>query len=81
MFALLGLRSLYFALAGMMDLFHYLRHGLSIVLSFIGAKMLAESYLHIPIGIALAIVAGVLLISVVASVVRAKRLGLKPPTP
>jgi tellurite resistance protein TerC len=74
-FAILGLRSLYFALAGMMDLFHYLRHGLSVVLVFIGAKMLVDSYLRIPIGIALIIVAGVLTLSIIASIARTKRHG------
>jgi tellurite resistance protein TerC len=73
-FAILGLRSLYFALAGLMDLFHYLRIGLSIVLSFIGLKMLLMDILPIPIGMALGVVAIVLTIAVVASVVRGKRM-------
>ena len=66
-FAILGLRSMYFALAGMMDLFHYLHYGLSVVLMFIGAKMLLSHYYSIPTGMALAVVGGVLTISVVAS--------------
>jgi tellurite resistance protein TerC len=73
-FAILGLRSLYFALAGLMDLFHYLRIGLSIVLSFIGVKMLLMDIMPIPIGIALGVVALVLTISVLASVIRGRRL-------
>jgi tellurite resistance protein TerC len=72
-FAILGLRSLYFALAGLMDLFYYLRTGLSIVLSFIGVKMLLMDVLPIHIGIALGIVALVLTVSIVASIVRVKR--------
>jgi tellurite resistance protein TerC len=71
-FAVLGLRSLFFVLAGMMEVFHYLHYGLSIVLIFIGAKMLASDYYRIPTGVALAVVAGVLLVSVLASLVRPK---------
>lgn len=66
-FAILGLRSMYFALAGMMDIFHYLHYGLSVVLIFIGAKMLVSHYYSIPTWLALAVVAGVLGISVAAS--------------
>ena len=71
-FAILGLRSLYFALAGIMDLFYYLRHGLSVVLTFIGLKMLFMGYVNIPIGLALGVVGTVLLIAVAASVIRAR---------
>lgn len=66
-FAVLGLRSMYFVLAGMMELFHYLHYGLSVVLIFIGAKMLTSDYYQIPTGVALRVVAGVLLVSVLAS--------------
>jgi tellurite resistance protein TerC len=66
-FAILGLRSLYFALAGMIEVFHLLHYGLSVILIFIGIKMLASPYMHIPIGVALGVVAGVLLISIVLS--------------
>jgi tellurite resistance protein TerC len=66
-FAVLGLRSMYFVLAGAMELFHYLHYGLAVVLIFIGAKMVASDYYQIPTGIALGIVAGVLLVSVLAS--------------
>jgi len=71
-FAILGLRSLYFALAGIMDLFYYLRQGLSVVLTFIGLKMLLMGYINIPIGLALGVVVTVLLIAVVASVIRVR---------
>ena len=71
-FAILGLRSMYFALAGMMEVFDYLHYGLSVVLMFIGAKMLASHYIEIPTVWALAIVLSVLAVSVVASVLRPK---------
>jgi tellurite resistance protein TerC len=67
-FAILGLRSMYFALAGMMDIFHYLHYGLSAVLMFIGAKMLLSHYYTIPTEWALAIVASLLAASVLASI-------------
>lgn len=66
-FAILGLRSLYFALAGIMNLFHYLKFGLSIILSFIGVKMLIMDIYKIPIGAALGFVIFVLVASIVAS--------------
>ncbi|MCS6884530.1 MAG: TerC family protein [Acidobacteriota bacterium] len=68
-FAILGLRALYFALAGIMNLFHYLKVGLSIVLTFIGAKMLLSGYYKVPILIALAVIAVVLGLSILASLV------------
>jgi tellurite resistance protein TerC len=71
-FAILGLRSMYFALAGMMEMFRYLHYGLSLVLIFVGAKMLLSHYFDIPIHLALAAVAGVLAISVVASMANPK---------
>jgi tellurite resistance protein TerC len=72
-FAILGLRSMYFALAGMMDLFHYLHYGLSVVLMFVGVKMLISHYYDMPTALALGVVAGVLAISVLASVVHPKK--------
>jgi tellurite resistance protein TerC len=74
-FAILGLRSLYFALSGLMKLFHYLNYGLSVVLMFIGAKMLLPEKYHVPTWAALAVVAGVLAVSVLASVVFPKKDG------
>jgi len=68
-FAILGLRSLYFALAGVMRLFHYLRYGLVVVLIFVGVKMLIADFYKIPTEIALGAVVGVLLISVIASII------------
>jgi tellurite resistance protein TerC len=67
-FAILGLRALYFALAGLMGLFHYLKFGLAVVLVFIGAKMTLADIYPIPIYLALAFVAGALLVSILASV-------------
>jgi len=72
-FAILGLRSMYFALAGMMEMFRYLHYGLSLVLVFVGAKMLVSHYLEIPTPVALATVAGVLAISVVASMANPRK--------
>jgi tellurite resistance protein TerC len=72
-FAVLGLRSMYFLLAGMMEVFHYLHYGLAAILVFVGAKMLVSNYYPIPTWIALGVVAGVLLISVVASLLHPKR--------
>lgn len=66
-FAIMGLRALYFALAGIVQLFHYLPYGLSVILVFVGFKMLLVDIYKIPIGIALGTVAGVLVISVIAS--------------
>jgi len=73
-FAILGLRSLYFALAGMINMFYYLRHGLSVILTFIGLKMLVADIFPIPIGVALGVVGSVLVLAVIASMVRMKRL-------
>jgi TerC family integral membrane protein len=72
-FAILGLRSLYFALAGMIEVFHLLHYGLSVILIFIGVKMLASHYVKIPIGVALGVVAGLLLISIVLSLLFPKK--------
>ena len=72
-FAIMGLRSLYFALAGMIEAFRFLHYGLSLILIFIGAKMLASHYIDIPIGIALGTVVGLLLISIAVSLMFPKK--------
>ena len=73
-FAILGLRSLYFALAGVMDKFHYLKIGLGVVLAFVGVKMLlAHTAYKIDTLVALGIVVLVLAISVIASLLRPKQ--------
>lgn len=72
-FAILGLRSLYFALAGVMRLFHYLHYGLAVILVFVGVKMIGAHYFHIPVGIALGVITVVLVFSVLASVIWPKK--------
>ena len=66
-FAIMGLRALYFLLADMADRFHLLKYGLAIVLVFIGGKMLAVPWFHIPIQWSLSIVGAIILISVILS--------------
>jgi tellurite resistance protein TerC len=66
-FAIMGLRSLFFALAGLMDVFHRLHYGLSALLIFIGTKMLVSEHYPIPIHVALGVVAGILMASIAAS--------------
>jgi len=69
-FAILGLRALYFLLAGVMDKFHYLKVGLALVLCFVGIKMLIMDFYKIPIAASLAAVATLLAGSVAASLLR-----------
>jgi len=73
-FAILGLRSLYFALAGVMDKFHYLKVGLGVVLAFVGVKMLlAHSPYKLDTLLSLGVVVGILAVSVAASLLRPER--------
>ena len=67
-FAILGLRSLYFAVSGIMQLFRYINVGLAVILCFVGFKMLASHYVTIPIKISLGIIGSVLAASILASV-------------
>jgi len=69
-FAVLGLRSLYFALEHFFGMFRFLHYGLSIVLMFVGGKMLLSHYYEVPTVVALGAVAGILLLSVGASLIR-----------
>jgi tellurite resistance protein TerC len=69
-FAILGLRALYFLLAGVIGMFEYLNLGLSAVLGFVGIKMLLSHYYPIPIGLSLGIVFGLLALSIIASLVK-----------
>jgi len=79
-FAILGLRSLYFVLRGAVDRFHYLRHSLAAILTFVGVKMLLTDIYKIPVGIALLVIVVLLGTGVVASMARDRRLaGEKPP--
>jgi tellurite resistance protein TerC len=80
-FAVLGLRSMYFLLAGALGCFRYLKFGLSVVLVFIGVKMLLDPHGHepkwfqieIPAGVSLLVIAAILLISITLSVTAAQR--------
>lgn len=68
-FAIMGLRALYFLLADVADRFHLLKYGLAMVLTFIGAKMLIAPWYHVPVAVSLAIVAVLIGASVIASLV------------
>ena len=72
-FAILGLRALYFLLAGVMNTFYYLKYGLSLILVFVGLKMIAEEFVHVPIGVSLGVIGIVLAASIVLSLVRNRR--------
>lgn len=72
-FAILGLRALYFLLAGFLNRMRFLTVGLSFVLSFIGGKMIVEPWLHIPAHISLLVVAGILLLAISASLLFPER--------
>ena len=74
-FAILGLRALYFLLLDIVDRFKFLKYGLAIVLMFIGFKMLIAYWLHVPTGLSLLVIALVLSASVIASVVGKDKLG------
>jgi len=68
-FAILGLRSLYFALSGIEKYFHYLKYGLAAILGFVGAKMCLSDYYKIPIEISLMVIVIVLIVAIVASLI------------
>jgi len=72
-FAILGLRSLYFAAAGVLPLFHYLHYGLSFILGFIGVKMLVSEFYKIPVEVSLLLIGSAIFLSVVASLVVKKK--------
>lgn len=71
-FAILGLRSLFFVISGMMGAFRYLKLGISIVLCFVGVKMFISKAYEIPVTVSLVIIFSVLAVSVVASILRKK---------
>jgi tellurite resistance protein TerC len=73
-YAVMGLRALFFALSGLIGYFYYLHYGLAIILVFIGAKMIAQHWIPVPIEWALLFVFGVLVISALASLGRKKDL-------
>ncbi len=67
-FAILGLRSLYFVLAGYMNKFQYLKNALVFVLAYVGIKMILSNHYHIPDGISMSIIIGILLVGVIVSI-------------
>ncbi|HEV3511248.1 MAG TPA: TerC family protein [Candidatus Sulfotelmatobacter sp.] len=72
-FAILGLRSMYFAVSGLMKIFRFLHYGLAVVLILVGVKMVGSDYFKVPIHVTLAVVAGVLLISILTSLAFPKK--------
>lgn len=80
-FAILGLRALYFALAGVMRMFHYLHYGLSIILVFVGIKMVLSNFIHLSAGLSLAIVGGLLVLSILASIIWPPKEAAQHPVP
>ncbi len=76
-FAILGLRTLYFALAGLMADFHYLKKALVVLMIFVGIKMLLTNHYHIPTNISLAIIAVILTVGVVASLLHKPPVAIK----
>ena len=73
-FAILGLRSLYFLLAGLVHQFRYLKPGVAIVLVFVGIKMLLSHVYHVPVEVSLGVIVGVLAVSVAASILIPRRI-------
>jgi tellurite resistance protein TerC len=73
-FAILGLRSLYFLLAGMMEKFYYLKPGLASILAFVGIKIMISEYYEIPLVISIAVIFGILAFVVVLSTIRNKKI-------
>jgi tellurite resistance protein TerC len=71
-FAILGLRALYFALAGVMERFYYLHYGLAAILVVVGVKMLISHHVKIPSVVSLAIVVGILGLSLVISLLKSR---------
>ena len=69
-FAILGLRAMFFLLAGVMDKFAYLKTGLAVILGYVGLKMLAIEFFHVPPGISLLVVAAILAVSIAWSLLR-----------
>jgi tellurite resistance protein TerC len=66
-FAIMGLRSLYFVIRDMMDRFEHLKYALAVILIFVGAKMIAHDYVHIPIAISLSVIVSSVLVGVITS--------------
>jgi len=77
-FAILGLRSLYFLLAGVMDRFHYLKPALALVLAFVGTKMVVVDFFHVPIALSLGVIATLIGGAVVLSFLRPRKAPVLP---
>jgi tellurite resistance protein TerC len=73
-FAILGLRALFFLLAGMLDRFEYLKAGVAIILIFVGAKMATSGMFHLPITLSLGVIVGTLLVAIALSILKANRI-------
>jgi tellurite resistance protein TerC len=80
-FAILGLRSLYFVFAGIMEKFYYLKLGLSVILTFVGVKMVLADVFSLPTAFSLVVIAVVLTITIVASIVRTRHQAAKTREP
>ncbi|GHO85947.1 TerC family protein [Dictyobacter formicarum] len=72
-FAILGLRSLYFVFANIIHKFYFLQAGLAVILCFVGLKMVISSFYHVPTGLSLLVIALVLAVAIIASIIRARR--------
>jgi tellurite resistance protein TerC len=80
-FAIMGLRSLYFLLAGLIERFEYLKYGLAALLAFAGVKMLLSDVIHLDVWVSLGIIVGILLVSVIVSLVATRDRGIPEQTP
>jgi tellurite resistance protein TerC len=80
-FAIMGLRSLYFLLAGLIERFEYLKYGLAALLAFAGIKMLLSDLIHIEVWISLAIIVAILVVSVAISLVATRNVEAPEETP
>jgi tellurite resistance protein TerC len=74
-FAIMGLRSMYFAIAHIMSAFYYLKYGLAGILSFVGVKMLASEFVHIDVLVSLAVIVLILVVAITASLIKIRRTG------
>jgi tellurite resistance protein TerC len=74
LFAILGLRSLYFLLAGLMDKFYYLKPGLAAILAFVGIKIIISDYFKMPSSISISIIFGILAVVIILSTLRSRNI-------
>lgn len=77
-FAMLGLRALYFAVSGFMRMFHFLHYGFASIILILGVKMLLSDVYHVPVQVTLVLIVNILLICVIVSLLRPRRVDLKP---